>query len=133
VAGKSTLEKTMKKFPLLFATSVGALGIFMTADAFASQVSDHGGTVTATALNDDNQDATTGDQNDDSAVESDASNGDQGDESVAAADQQQGGDDQGENASDDSSDSGDHQSGDHTGGDSGGGGGDSGGDHGGDD
>jgi uncharacterized membrane protein YgcG len=120
----------MKKFPLLVATSFGVLGVFMTADAFASQVSDHGASVTATIPNDDSPDATTGDQNDDSAVESDDSTGDQNDDGVDSG-QQQG--DQGGNAGDDSSGSGDHESGDSGGSNGGGGGSGGGGSGGGDD
>ncbi len=109
----------MKKYPLLLASSVGVLGVLVTANAFASQVSDHGGAATAIVSNHESQDASTGEQNDDNAVESEASNGDQSDDGVTAG-QQQGDDDQAENSSDDGSD---HHGGDHTGGDNGEGGG----------
>lgn len=113
-------ETKMKKFPLLVATSVGVLAVFMTATAFASQVSDHAAPVTATIPNDDSQDTTTGDQNEDSAVESDDSTGDQKGDSVDAGPQQG---DQADKAGDDSRD---HERGD-VGGSGSNGGGDSGG------
>lgn len=129
----------MRKLPLLLATSVGALGIFTAASAFASQVSDHGGAATVNAPNDDGQGVSAGDRNDDDAVETEASDGHHGDDS-ATADQQKGGDDQGDKSGDDSGESGDHQSGEHQsgehsgeGGGSGGGGGEGGGSGGGGD
>jgi uncharacterized membrane protein YgcG len=127
VAGLLKLETTMKKFHLLVATSVGVLGVFMTANAFANQVSDHAASVTATTPNDDRQDASTGDQNDDSAVESDDSTSDQKGDGVDAGPQKG---DKADNAGDDSRD---HESGDSGGSGSNGGGGNSGGGGGGDD
>lgn len=133
VAGVPKSETTMKKFPLLVTTSIGLLGVFMATNAFATQVSDHGGGLTVTIPDDDSQDATTTGENEHVATESDDSSDDHDGDGVATGEHHgDQGDDEG----------GDHESGDHNsdhaggggggGGDGGGGGGD-GGEGGGDD
>jgi hypothetical protein len=136
VAGVPKSETTMKKFPLLVTTSIGLLGVFMTANAFASQVSDHGAGLTATIPDDDSQDATTTGENDHVATESDDSSDDESGDGVDTGEHQgDQGDDEGGDHNSGDHESGDHDGGDHAGGDGGGGdgGGSRGGEGGGDD
>lgn len=137
VAGVPKSETTMKKFPLLVTTSIGLLGVFVATNAFATQVSDHGGGVTVTIPDDDSQDATTTGENEHVATESDDSSDDHDGVDTGEHHGDQGDDEGGHESGDHNG--GDHESGDHdgdhAGGDGGGGGGGDGGggDGGGDD
>jgi len=132
VAGVPKSETTMKKFLLLVTTSIGLLGVFMATNAFATQVSDHGGGVTVTIPDDDSQDATTTGENEHVATESDDSNDDHDGVDTGEHHGDQGDDEGGDHESGDHN-SGDHESGDHDGDHAGGGGGGDGGEGGGDD
>lgn len=118
----------MKKIPLFLATSIGLFGLLAMSQSQAAEFSDHGSQATATVPDDDSQEASVGQEGDDSVVESHDSS-DEADDEAADAGSHQG--DQGDEADDDTDHQGDHdgESGGHDGG-GGSGGHDGGGDSG---